>query len=147
MKKLTLTERIETFLRLATSDFNLCVHKADDQEGETYLLFNNLEDKESYISKKIEADILRLWSIPHLTEDKIKPHYGFSLWTQDPGVRYHKDGSGTPPSDDLVDYNETFRSMLKLLQNVAKFLNQINVSNAEENWLEYDMELEMQQDE
>lgn len=33
------------------------------------------------------------------------PCWALSYVVHDPGVRYHKDGSGTPPSDDLFDCN------------------------------------------
>ena len=131
MNKITTEQRIENFLRIATNDKNIYCH---ENTPNSYFLFLSLQDKLTFLTKGYETFSLELWSTP-MNINKKKLQYGFSFWNHDPGVAYHRDGSGTPPSDELVEYKDTFKSMLSLLKKTSEYINQVKVSNAEEAWI------------
>lgn len=61
------------------------------------------------------------------------PGWYMTYAVYDPGVRYHKDGSGTPPSTDVVDCDPpTVRHLYKAIEQVCGMIVKNIVSNLAE---------------
>jgi hypothetical protein len=108
--------KIEDFLRLSLNKKNIFVSDARAKnEGEyEYAIFLTERNYMDYVSNKCDSEDLIIWK----TE---KGKFCFSYIVEDPGVYMYKDGSGTPPSCDFVEYKENFNSLLECVKEIADF--------------------------
>ena len=132
-------ERIKKFLDsvLATETF---VSIPRNPEDGNFVVFLTKKEYDDYINKNQDSEFIRIWEHHPIAFTKPKTQFGFSYWVEDPGVYMHKDGSGTPPSSELVEYKELYDSLPELLSAVCQFVTKSFVKQAMDIWNEFDME-------
>lgn len=142
MKKLSTVERMQQFLRSALKDNEIIVSPARNGTDYDFAVFANQLDHDKYKNESCDTELIQIWTLIPVSarREQIKK-FGFSYWIHDEGVRYHKDGSGTPPSDDVVEHKETFASIIQLIHEVAQFIFESRLSDACESWNCYDTDL------
>lgn len=123
MKKQIQETLIPNRIKNALAPFNhgdIFVLKANEVHKDDYLyaIFFDIKAMLNYSDGYDSEDIV-IWQIP--TGDN-KGKWGFSYNVHDPGVRYHKDGSGTPPSDELVEHKEIYATIQMCVEGVAKHM-------------------------
>jgi len=126
--------QISLFLRNALGGIQeiFVDYPREDKKGEyEYAIFLSAKAFKDYhsIGKYDSEDIVIFETEGFLQRS---PRYSFAVEVTDPGVYMHKDGSGTPPSSELVDYNKTFKNYPDLLKELAEFIFKRNLSVAME---------------
>ena len=87
------------------------------KENDEGVLFGIVEGEISAKYQKAgnNMETFEIWQNNFITKGPItypnKKPFGFSYLVEDPGVRYHKDGSGTPPDSEMVEHKETFETL------------------------------------
>jgi hypothetical protein len=127
----TTASKIESFFRLSLNNKNIFVADANPRhEGEyDYAIFLNERNYKDYVSNKMDTEDLIIWQLDG-------GRFGFSYLVEDPGVYMHKDGSGTPPSWELVEHKETFTNILDCTKKISEFIFQGLVNQAVINYNE-----------
>jgi hypothetical protein len=121
-------------IKSALSPFNrgedVFVCKADEARKDQYqfALFFSLKAMLNYSDGYDSEDIV-IWQIE---SGDNKGKWGFSFNVHDPGVRYHKDGSGTPPSDELVEHKEIYTTIQMCVEGIAKHMMNHRIAEMKE---------------
>lgn len=127
----TTATKIESFLRLSLNNKHIFVSDANPKhEGEyKYAVFFNERNYKDYTYNKMDSEDLIIWQLDG-------GNFGFSYIVEDPGVYMYKDGSGMPPSCELVEYKETFVNILDCIKKISEFIFQNLVNEAVINYNE-----------
>lgn len=88
----------------------------------------------SYTDPAIETDNVMLYWNEHTRiikeyadEPVLIPGYQLSTVSYDPGVMYHKDGSGTPPSCDYNDVGKPHKNLESAVKEMVKLIAEIRL--------------------
>ncbi len=68
----------------------------------------------------------------------LQPGYQICVITHDPGVMYHRDGSGTPPSSDTEDVGKPHRTLELAMAEVVKLVAEVALND----FLDYENDMQ-----
>lgn len=109
-------KKIENFFRTSLNNKNIFVSdvRAKNEGEYEYAIFFSEKNYSNYTLDKSDSEDFVIWK-----DNNEK--FGFSYLVEDPGVYMYSDGSGTPPSCELVEYKETFNSLLDCIKKIVNF--------------------------
>ena len=106
----------------------------DKREEYHYALFFKREDWLDYVERGNDQEDMIVWQ-------NDKGGWSFSTLVHDAGVRYHRDGSGTPPSSEFVDHGKIYWSEEAVFMAVIKQFAEYRIAEIQESLREMEVDL------
>ena len=127
-------KQIQSFLRTALNDSNICVAEPREGKKKEYIfaIFKSEKELTGYTENNYENEYIVIWE----NDPGRYGGYGFSHEVFYPGVHMRSDGTGEPDMYELEEHDGYFVSISETVKGIAEFLFEKNMDLAMENYSE-----------
>ena len=127
-------KQIQSFLRTALSDNNICVAEPIESKKREYIfaIFKSEKDLAGYTENNYENEYIVIWE----NDPGRYGGYGFSHEVFYPGVHMRSDGTGEPDMYELEEHDGLFVTIIEIVKCIAEFMFEKNMELALENYSE-----------